>query len=40
MRRFDEDIINKNSPVEKSSAQLYELTRRDHYDGNDPLESA
>jgi hypothetical protein len=38
MRRFDEDMINKNSSNEKSNAQLYELTRRDQYDGNDPLD--
>jgi hypothetical protein len=38
MRRFDEDMINTNSSNEKSNAQLYELTRRDQYDGNDPLD--
>ena len=38
MTRFDQDMINKNSSIQKSSDQLYELTRRDHYDGNDPLD--
>ena len=38
LTRFDKEMINKNSTIEKSSAQLYELTRKDHCDENEPLD--
>ena len=38
LKRFDEDMLTEKDSIKKSSSQLYELTRRDNYDGNDPLD--
>ena len=40
LRRFDEDLINMNPSTQNriSRTQLYELIRRDNYDGNDPID--
>ena len=39
LKRFDEDMLNENDSIKKrSNSQLYELIKRDNYDGNDPLD--